>query len=145
MDIRELMIGDWVLIDHCSGRLEPCYGRITGIDRNGEDVYTTEGMVDVSLIRPARLTRRILELNGFRRCSDEFTGLVYYVLEIGRDDGDSDILFVHCLSADYWQVEYNPFERKGHILNTLPGGHVHELQHAIRQGGICEDLTKRIF
>ena len=46
MKAIELMIGDWVFIDHCSGRMEPCYGRVTGIDRNGEDVYTTEGMVD---------------------------------------------------------------------------------------------------
>ena len=66
MKTNELMIGSWVLINHCSG-----YKRVTGIDKNGEDIYTTGGVVDIGLLKPVPLTSEILEANGFKLHEDE--------------------------------------------------------------------------
>ena len=66
MKTNELMIGSWVLINHCSG-----YKRVTGIDKNGEDIYTTGGVVDIGLLKPVPLTSDILEANGFKLHEDE--------------------------------------------------------------------------
>ena len=123
---NELMIGDWVLIAHCSDRLEPCYGQITGIDMNGEDVYTTEGMVDVSLVKPVKLTPEILEKNDFEEVRN--VGYVYdeYNYEVIFDSFNQRlrILYNRDVVLDFEEWEFP----------------VHKLQHALRIFDIDKEI-----
>ena len=128
MKANELMIGDWVFIDHCSGRLEPCYGQVTGIDKNGEDVYTTEGMVDASLIKPIPLTEEILKRNGFR----------YRAPERGMY-GVTTAAYYECKGSPHIWCDGAPFavwfEDEVYI------SYVHQLQHVLRLCGLGKEIT----
>lgn len=127
MTSKDLMIGDWVFINHCSNRLEPCYGRVTGIDKNGEDVYTTDGMVDISLIEPIKLTGDILTANGFY--SERNIGYVY-------EDGEHDVI------VDLWDQDYRILYNRDVMVNIhcFFDIAVHELQHALRLCGVEKEI-----
>ena len=127
MTTKDLMIGDWVFINHCSNRLEPCYGQVTGIDKNGEDVYTTDGMVDISLIEPIPLTEEILKANGFEEHVGEkgaygVTTAPYFK----RDDSPEVFCDGHPFAV--WFDE--PVDIK----------YVHQLQHVLRLYGAEKEI-----
>jgi hypothetical protein len=136
MKANELMIGDWVFISHCSNRLEPCYGQVTGVDKNGEDLYTTDGIVDISLLKPISLSAEILIKNGLRR-KEEYKRYEWnkgYV-EIWVILGDSN------KEGEKQHVIHIEDERRGIPVcyhNTI--AFVHELQHALRLCGIEKEI-----
>ena len=127
MTAEDLMIGDWVYIAHCSSRLTPCNGKILSID-GSDNIKTTEGLVDISLIQPIELTEDILfknfECETYRDSSD------YKLCEKGK--------------ADMWRIWKNP--NYGYIAGALtmddfgggsyepcvPIRYVHELQHFLK-------------
>ena len=138
MKANELMIGDWFFIDHCSNRIEPCFGQVKGIDKNGEDVYTTDGMVDISLLKPIPLTSEILEQNGFvtKDKPDGWPGYRSYKYS----EGSTGIVF-HL----YHEGKYEWSGKCEISLNALPYRirfeYLHELQHALRLCGINKAIN----
>jgi len=127
MKASELMIGDWVIVDHCSSRLEPCYGQVTGIDKDGEDVHTTEGMVDASLLKPVPLTPEILERNGFE--AERNVGYVY------NDWNETEVIF------DTFDHRLRILYRRDVVLDIEEWDFpVHMLQHALRLCGVDKEI-----
>lgn len=139
MKTTELMIGDWVFIDHCSNRLEPCFGQVKGIDKNGEDVYTTDGMVDISLLKPIPLTSEILEQNGFvtKDKPDDWKGYRSYYYK----NGSTGISFK--VYHDTGKYEWSGTCEIS--LNSMPYWvrfkYLHELQNILRTYGIDKEIT----
>ena len=127
MKANELMIGDWVFIDHCSNRLEPCFGQVKGIDKNGEDVYTTDGMVDISLLKPIPLTEDRLLANGFNY--ERNIGYVY-------EDGEYEVV------VDLWNYGYRILHDRDVVMNIhcFCDVFVHELQHALRHCDVDKEI-----
>lgn len=78
MNVNELMIGDWLFINHKSNRLTPRNGKVSAI-LNETDINTTDGVIDISLLEPIPLTHEILEKNGFvkKTLTDEGTNESY--------------------------------------------------------------------
>ena len=142
MTKEELMIGDWFFIDHCSNRIEPCFGQVKGIDKNGEDVYTTDGMVDISLLKPVSLTAEMLEQNGFvtKDKPDNWTGYRSYKYS----EGSTGIIF-----RLYHDTGKYKWSGKCEIsLNAPPYWirfeYLHELQHILKICGIDKEIKIKL-
>lgn len=142
MKATELMIGDWVFIDHCSNRLEPCFGQVKGIDKNGEDVYTTDGMVDISLLKPIPLTSEILEQNGFGRVPQPGCFNPYH-WKLEKRDEDGELLYrIEAYNTPFrgMFIQINNPSDCASISFCKQIEHVHELQNALRLCGIDTEI-----
>ena len=130
MKAKDLMIGDWVLIDFTPRNKYYEPGIITGLcseeaeivakNQDGVPFYTD----DEKKVLPIPLTAEILEKNGFDM--DDYTVHFkedeHYMLELVFEDDELK-----------WTINCNEYT----IMNFE---YVHELQHALRLCGIEKEI-----
>jgi hypothetical protein len=149
MEVKDLMIGDWVQI------VEPCkyagaIGRIkTLIDhKDGETAYFKIflqsntihiGIEDICSddIRPILLTPNILEKNGMYLYNRKTNSLMEECNHSDCFEEDEDYRVE--LSLDYdgkirWTIN-------GDEYTIMPLDYVHQLQHALRLCGVPKEIT----
>ena len=136
MDIKSLMIGDWMYVNPWDDKKPTYPSRVTGINYNswsGEDFcdwVDCEVWDEISLdkIRPIPLTNEILEKNGFScKGHDHYhfeCGDCYVLAAYPRLGGSTEIFF-----------QSHKMKYRGVIR------FVHELQHALRQCEIDKDIV----
>lgn len=126
MKANEITIGDWVLVNDTS---HPNPMQVDGIYKKGGAYYAVLSeylSADVDMIEPIRLTREILEKNGF-------DGMPYAYLKIEDDKWLEYYYYEHRLryfwsGIDEWQNHTKIQELKFQCTCM----YVHELQHALR-------------
>lgn len=130
MEIRGLMIGDWVLYKDepiTVFEIDEYYDRIN----TEPDGYNAIRCIEASEIKPIPLTPEILEQNGFIGDKN--------VCKTKVCDDSKDEL---------WQCEYAWYLKNLRIKNRTNGSvarlynimFVHELQHALRLCGIDKEI-----
>lgn len=144
MKAKDLMIGDWVLIDFAPRNKYYEPGIITGLcseeaefeakNQDGRLFYTD----DEKKVLPVPLTAEILEKNGFE------TEKAYYGFVYVYDDDDRSLRIVfHPKESNYTRGAYSYI----HIdcgcvtIEELPIYYVHELQHALQLCGVEKEIN----
>ena len=127
MKIRDLSIGDWVLMDG-----EPAKAmRLTMAGRSifrglSGQIYGSVGG-DIS---PLPITHEILEKNGFEK-RDNHT---WHNAEIG--------CVIHRFGRKHWDIRLHPETRKYRAVRMGIDNieHIHQLQHALRIAGVEKEI-----
>lgn len=138
MTTKELMVGDWVLMDMNYLEEDPMYTKTDYKPykiQNGEDIdlaCETNCIGDCDVYQPIPLTPEILEKNGFKECNKDTDGAIQYEL------GDES------LGVDVW-VNTEPcllgaWRKSYPMINELPISFVHELQHCLNLVGIKKEI-----
>ena len=137
MEIRGLMIGDWVLYKDepiTVFEIDEYYDRIN----TEPDGYNAIRCIEASEIKPIPLTPEILEKNGFIGGEyKSYTGYVWYL----EEKGFSKIWFI--MSCEKSILCGEKIKTNGSIGDnfSIPNiKFVHELQHALRICGIDKEI-----
>lgn len=131
MKIRDLSIGDWVLIDAVLGS-EPA--RALRVTMAGRSMFKgLSGQIYGSLggdISPLPITPEILEKNGFER-EDNHT---WRNAEIG--------CVIHRFGRKHWDIRLRPITRKYRAARMGADNieYIHQLQHALRIVGVEKEI-----
>ena len=135
MKAKELMIGDWVLMDMNYSEDDPMYARPDYQPYqiwNGEDIDLAEEencIGDADVYQPMPLTDNILRDNGFEYFHKNFASLSYE--------------HPFALRLDKWPDE-NGCGGIWTICDIIEIRYVHQLQHALRDCGIDEEIKIRL-
>lgn len=137
MEAKELMIGDWVLVNSLPAQVfEIAYNRNEGemtvgiLDPQGEIYSCFEGYDHVE---PIPLTEEILEKNEFENCV-VYSNIHFYKSNDNRIEvvsDDEELLN----SLNKWYIRITK-KYHGNVMMFCEITYVHELQHALRLCGI---------
>lgn len=130
MNVNDLMIGDWVLVDdiHALGIGAMMPARVKQLYECGIIIDCGEGDEDCEIFKPVPLTHEILVKNGLKECFDgkieyeNFNEDKNFLLEITEEDGEV-----------WWTINVAEYR-----IAKLE--YVHQLQHAIRLLGIGKEI-----
>ena len=126
MRARELMIGDWVIVDEI-GCLTPI--KVLAVGINYAVVFDDDSETMEDYLQPIPIAAEILEKNGFSRFFSEYK-MRYY-------NGIISIVFsINKIDIDWIDIVDNEIGNI-HLKNIR---YVHELQHALRLCGL-DDLA----
>ena len=127
MNVNELMIGDWVLVDALEiGAMMPA--RIKQLFECGIIIDCGEGDEECEIFKPVPLTHEILVKNGLEESFDGAIEYEYFpedkngLLEITEENGEV-----------WWTINIAEYR-----IAKLE--YVHQLQHAIRLLGIDKEI-----
>lgn len=131
MKIRDLSIGDWVLIDEVLGS-EPA--RALRVTMAGRSMFKgSSGQIYGSLggdISPLPITPEILEKNGFEK-RDNHTW-----------HNDELACVIHRFGRKHWDIRLHPKTRKYRAVRMGIDNieYIHQLQHALRIAGVEKEI-----
>ena len=154
MTTKELMVGDWVLMDMNYLEEDPMYTKTDYKPykiQNGEDIdlaCETNCIGDADVYQPIPLTTEILEKNGFRRAKEQETGLstVYmspYPVRVCEAAKVKVVFYDLPICGVNVLVQIEADAKSGGGVNNLHSCDiecVHQLQHALRLCGIEKNI-----
>lgn len=154
MTTKELMVGDWVLMDMNYLEEDPMYTKTDYKPhkiQNGEDIdlaCETNCIGDGDVYRPIPLTPEILEKNGFRRAKEQETALstVYmspYPVRVCEAAKVKVVFYDLPICGVNVLVQIEADTKSGGGVNSLHScdiEYVHQLQNALRLCGIEKEI-----
>lgn len=127
MKANELMIGDWVYLEHTEDGIAP-YGEPMQWQRDDYD-YTDEFVE--TRIKPIPLTPEILRKNGFKKNRDAVENIDTYMSNY----------FPFMLIKKNREWSFATYDSATEIIYLFSISYVYELQHALRLCGTEKEIT----
>ncbi len=139
MKSKELMIDDWVYIQH-NGKASH-YGKVTALLSSGTIETEINGSLALSSsVEPILLTPEILKKNGFSYCILD-GGYYFYAEELYSNQTVEIILFHVDSEFNSSQLNICYTNDDDTILHLMDCNFVHELQHAFRVCKIDKEIV----